>query len=66
MTEYDEQDQAYQDLLEEADQCRDMCTMLKALIRDMCDLIYYQSSLKEQDRWLNHCVALGLHTIEEE
>ena len=59
MTEYDGQDQAYQDLLEE-------CEQLRTMLTEICELIHYQAALKHQDRWLQHCIKLGLYTIEED
>lgn len=66
MTEYDEQDQAYQDLLEEANAYREQYDRVRELITEICDLIHYQAHLKHQDAWLQRCVTLGLYTIEEE
>ena len=66
MTEYDGQDQAYQDLLEEANRLWDDNDMLKHIITEICDLIHYQAHLKHQDKWLKHCINIGLYTIEEE
>ena len=66
MTEYDEQDQAYQDLLKEADQCRYENNLLRDIITEICDLIYYQAHLKHQDAWLKRTIKQGLYTIEEE
>ena len=58
-SEYDEQDQAYQDLLEENDR-------LVNYIADICDIIYYQEPLKIQDRWLKVMTEKGLYTPEDE
>ena len=66
MSEYDEQDQAYQDLLEEADAYREQLDKMRDLITEICDLIYYQVHLKHQDAWLQRCVSEGLYTIEED
>ena len=57
-SEYDEQDQAYQDLLEENDR-------LVNYIADICDIIYYQEPLKIQDRWLKVMTEKGLYTPDE-
>jgi len=66
MTEYDEQDQTYRDLLEEANGYRDECAMLRHIITEICDLIHYQAHLKHQDKWLKHCINIGLYTTKEE
>jgi len=58
-SEYDEQDQAYQDLLEENDRLADY-------IAEICDIIYYQEPLKIQDRWLKVMTEKGLYTPEDE
>jgi len=58
-SEYDEQDQAYQDLLEENDR-------LVNYIADICDIIYYQEPLKIQDRWLKVMTEKGLYTPDED
>ena len=56
-SDYDGQDQAYQDLLEENE-------MLLAEIENIAALIHYQAPLKEQDRWLAEIIKSGLYTIE--
>ena len=66
MTEYDEQDQAYQELMEEANACREQNGTMKELIKEICALIDYQCSLWHQDQWLVKCINLGLYTREEE
>ena len=58
-SEYDEQDQAYQDLLEENDRLADY-------IAEICDIIYYQEPLKIQDRWLKVMTEKGLYNPNEE
>ena len=60
-SEYDEQDQAYQDLLEENDRLADY-------IAEICDIIYYQEPLRVQDRWLEVMTKKGLYTpdVDEE
>ena len=58
-SEYDGQDQAYQDLLEENDR-------LVNYIADICDIIYYQEPLKIQDRWLKVMTEKGLYTPDED
>ena len=58
-SEYDEQDQAYQDLLEENDR-------LVNYIADICDIIYYQEPLKIQDRWLKVMTEKGFYTPDVE
>lgn len=59
MSDYDGQDQAYQDLLDENDE-------LRSIIEDIAALIHYQVSLKEQDRWLASMIERGYYTVEEE
>jgi len=66
MTEYDEQDQAYQDLLEEANAYREQHDRMRKLISRMCYLIYHEAALMFYDEWLEDCISLGLYTIEEE
>ena len=58
-SEYDEQDQAYQDLLEENDRLADY-------IAEICDIIYYQEPLRVQDRWLEVMTKKGLYTPDVE
>jgi|TARA_Y100001963_G_scaffold151608_1_gene234789 hypothetical protein len=58
-SEYDEQDQAYQDLLEENDRLADY-------IAEICDIIYYQEPLKIQDRWLKVMTEKGFYTPDVE
>ena len=58
-SEYDEQDQAYQDLLEENDRLADY-------IAEICDIIYYQEPLKIQDRWLKVMTEKGFYTPDED
>ena len=58
-SEYDEQDQAYQDLLEENDR-------LVNYIADICDIIYYQEPLRIQDRWLDVMIEKGFYTPDED
>ena len=58
-SEYDEQDQAYQDLLEENIKLADY-------IAEICDIIYYQEPLKIQDRWLKVMTEKGFYTPEED
>lgn len=66
MSEYDEHDQAYQDLLEEANACREQNDTMKELITQICDLIHYQANLKHQDAWLAEVIEMGLYNTEEE
>lgn len=66
MTEYDEQDQAYQDLLEEAINWQHENKVLRDILTEICGLIYYQAHLKHQDAWLMQVIKKGLYTIEEE
>ena len=58
-SEYDGQDQAYQDLLEEN-------IALANHIADICDIIYYQEPLRIQDRWLKVMTEKGLYTPHED
>ena len=59
MSDYDGQDQAYQDLLHENDE-------LRAIIENIAALIHYQLPLKAQDRWLATMIERGFYTPEEE
>ena len=38
---------------------------LKDYLFEICDYIHYQMPLKEQDRWLERMVELGLYDPEE-
>ena len=38
---------------------------LEDYLYEICDIIHYQMSLKEQDRWLERMVGLGLYDPEE-
>ena len=59
MSDYDGQDQAYQDLLHENDE-------LRAIIENIAAIIHYQLPLKAQDRWLATMIERGFYTPEEE
>ena len=60
MSDYDGQDQAYQDLLEENDRLADY-------IAEICDIIYMELPLRFQDRWLEVMIEKGFYTsIEDE
>jgi len=52
-SDYDGQDQAYQDLLDE-------CEELRGHLAEICTLIHYQ------DRWLDKIIKLKLYKIEGE
>ena len=41
-------------------------SFLKSTIREIAAIIYYQSSLRDQDRWLNGVIQDGLYNPEEE
>ena len=58
-SDYDGQDQAYQDLLSENDE-------LRFMIGSIAALIHYQAPLKEQDMWLAEMIKRGFYTVEEE
>ena len=38
---------------------------LEDYLYEICDIIHYQMSLREQDRWLERMVELGLYDPEE-
>ena len=38
---------------------------LEDYLYEICDMIHYQMSLKEQDRWLERMMELGLYDPEE-
>ena len=59
MSDYDGQDQAYQDLLHENDE-------LRAIIENIAAIIHYQLPLKAQDIWLEDTIKRGYYTVEEE
>ena len=58
-SEYDGQDQAYQDLLEENIELADY-------IAEICDIIYMELPLRFQDRWLEVMTEKGLYTPNED
>ena len=41
-------------------------SFLKSTIREIAAIINYQSSLRDQDRWLNGVIQDGLYNPEEE
>ena len=41
-------------------------SFLKSTIEEIAAIIYYQSSLRDQDRWLNGVIQDGLYNPEEE
>ena len=41
-------------------------SFLKSTIEQIAAIIYYQSSLRDQDRWLNGVIQDGLFNPEEE
>jgi len=57
-SEYDGQDQAYQDLLEENIELADY-------IAEICDIIYMELPLRYQDAWLKAMTDKGLYDNEE-
>jgi hypothetical protein len=60
-SEYDEQDQAYQDLLEENETLADY-------IAEICDIIDMQLPLRYQDKWVEAMTEKRLYTphVDEE
>ena len=54
-SEYDGQDQAYQDLLEENDRLADY-------IAEICDIIDMELPLRYQDKWVEVMTEKGLYT----
>ena len=58
-SEYDGQDQAYQDLLEENDRLADY-------IAEICDIIDMELPLRYQDKWVEVMTEKGLYTPDEE
>ena len=62
-SDYDEQDQAYQDLLEYS---KDENDKLRAIIENIAALIHYQAPLKEQDRWLAAMIIGGYYIVEDD
>ena len=60
-SEYDGQDQAYQDLLEENDRLADY-------IAEICDIIDMQLPLRYQDKWVEVMTEKRLYTphVDEE
>ena len=58
-SDYDGQDQAYQDLLEENER-------LVASIQDICELIWSQQPLRYQDGWLENMIKRGVWSAPEE
>jgi hypothetical protein len=60
-SEYDEQDQAYQDLLEENETLADY-------IAEICDIIDMQLPLRYQDKWVEVMTEKRLYTphVDEE
>lgn len=57
-SEYDGQDQAYQDLLEENDRLADY-------IAEICDIIYMELPLRYQDKWVEVMTEKGLYNPNE-
>ena len=35
-------------------------------IQEICDIIYYQQALKDQDWWLAKMIDAGIYVVEEE
>ena len=65
MSDYDGQDQAYQDLLEENDELNGRTEELLDVVENIAALIYYQAPLKDQDNWLRRIMDKGIWTPEE-
>ena len=63
---YDGQDQAYQDLLVSVSTLAHENEMLSNALQEIAALIRYQASLADQDRWLANIMELGLYTLDEE
>ena len=57
-SDYDGQDQAYQDLLEEN-------RMLADYIAEICDIIYMELPLRYQDKWVEVMTEKGLYNPNE-
>ena len=57
-SEYDGQDQAYQDLLEENKALADY-------IAEICDIIYMELPLRYQDKWVEVMTEKGLYNPNE-
>ena len=57
-SEYDGQDQAYQDLLEENDRLADY-------IAEICDIIDMELPLRYQDKWVEVMTEKGLYNPNE-
>jgi len=64
-SDYDGQDQAYQEMLDENDHLHILKDMLLAEIENIAALIHYQAPLKEQDRWLAEMIEQGFYTPED-
>ena len=64
-SDYDGQDQAYQDLLDENDALIRKNDELRFMIESIASIIYYQAPLKEQDKWLEVMIERGFYTVEE-
>jgi hypothetical protein len=60
-SDYDGQDQAYQDLLEEN-------RTLADYIAEICDIIHMELPLRYQDKWVEVMTEKGLYTphVDEE
>ena len=58
-SDYDEQDQAYQDLLVENEKSF-------ASIQEICELIYMEQPLKYQDGWLENMIEKGVWSAPED
>jgi|APSaa5957512493_1039668.scaffolds.fasta_scaffold06425_4 hypothetical protein len=65
MSDYDGQDQAYQDLLVENQDLLEVVTHLTSALENIAALIHYQSHLKHQDRWLADVIEQGLVSLDE-
>ena len=65
-SDYDGQDQAYQDLLDENLGLIELNGLLRGQIQNIAELIYFQEDLKHQDRWLKIVMDEGIVCLHEE
>ena len=65
MSNYDGQDQAYQDLLSDHEMLSEQYEMLHEYLQNIAALIHYQVDLKAQDRWLATMIERGFYTPED-
>ena len=64
-SDYDGEDQEYQDLLDTLELVCEQNDMLLAEIDHICTLIHYQDHLKHQDNWVAEMIKRGLFIPEE-